>query len=241
MRYNDPTGFCTGDPDDPHNPDRGCWRQYSLFATRFPSVTIDGEDFDFYELQTIYNSMIWAKYPYGQGTFGKVYGNINIQPFILGSIAGAMSLPGGLLLIDKQNVFYSTYANWGTATFTMFHELAHQLDYRSHGYLSYLFGSTFATDYSSCKKGIVGCLNSTASLGYKVLNKLIGEGGWSGYQPVSGASKYGSEAAIDDLAESYATAMFHTYIDSAYNSGVTENREEFIWSSIVDYVKFMTP
>jgi RHS repeat-associated protein len=40
LRYIDPSGHCSGDPDDPNNPDKECWRLFNNFPTWYPNVDL---------------------------------------------------------------------------------------------------------------------------------------------------------------------------------------------------------
>jgi hypothetical protein len=40
LRYTDPSGYCTGDPDDKNNPDKRCWKEISLIETTYTNIHI---------------------------------------------------------------------------------------------------------------------------------------------------------------------------------------------------------
>jgi RHS repeat-associated protein len=41
LRYTDPTGYCAGDPNDPDNPDAGCWAMIGKIEGTYNNITIE--------------------------------------------------------------------------------------------------------------------------------------------------------------------------------------------------------
>jgi hypothetical protein len=233
IRYNDPSGHCTGDPYELKNPDRACWKMYFTMQKRFPGVSINGQDFNYRELSKIYLSLFMAEMPYGQGSFEKVYGKITIKAFNLP--AEGIAIPWGELILLDKSIFYDLNGNLKTTTqilFGIIHEIAHKLDFKGgHPYFSDSFRAFFNKGDCGNNSGILGCVSNSARISYKLLNI----GGGFGYKPTGETSWWGGMASVEDFAESYASYIIHTYWDRGFNSYIDQEREHFI-ANLVDII-----
>jgi len=58
IRYNDPSGYCTGDPNDPDNPDVACWEWIVKIETNYSNIHIDPEMWTAEELQAVWDAIV---------------------------------------------------------------------------------------------------------------------------------------------------------------------------------------
>jgi RHS repeat-associated protein len=58
LRYTDPTGFCSGDPNDPNNPDISCWKMLQKIEETYENINIKDQDkWTWLELQALWSAL----------------------------------------------------------------------------------------------------------------------------------------------------------------------------------------
>ena len=202
IKNNDPTGHCSGDANDPNNPDIACWNVYNDLKNTYKSVNVD-VTFDYAFLLMIRQSLDLVFNAFGNMVaFEKALGNFSI--IYSPSIDRAVTPPGlrTIFLGDSSIVQGQNLAS--DAIQVIIHEIGHIFDFGKPDidspYKSQLFIDIFNS--GSCSSGTLGCLGNGASSLYKTINYLSG-GGTNGYNPSGIPSAYGKTSSIDDFSESF--------------------------------------
>jgi hypothetical protein len=208
VRYNDPTGHCSGNPNDPDNPDRDCWKLYNRIHKWYRNVNLYNPFiWELSELQLISDALRLARKAVGGiAAFQKVFGEFTITHGPMGSIMGAltnamgMAPPGMNTIILSDSVFSQSNDD---SIHTILHEMGHIFDFKDMGSSIYK-SQTFVDLYGSgCNSGWLGC---TSDGRYGQLPFGAGRG----YNPVDGASVRGKTSSIEDFADSFAAFVLET-------------------------------
>jgi hypothetical protein len=214
VRYNDPSGHCSGDPYDPNNTDKDCWDLYNFINSFYGINVFNGSDWLYTELISLYTAVNAAYLALGNKAFGNIFGGTS---FVRTSADASWVTPIEIPNFDNNlnyyglghTIFLSSYSMTGfDAVFNIVHELGHVFDFHSAWGDSNLYKSQrFVVKFSPwCDAGLLGCLGSAPSKVYEVWN-LFGSPA-SQYSPGLGATDYGKRSSsIDDYADSWANAV----------------------------------
>lgn len=203
IRYNDPSGYCSGNPNNPKNPDKTCWDLYRAILSQFTNVRISGRHFNSQELSVIYAVLLAVKEAFDNDniSFQQALGNfaiIKVSP-----INGGMTPPGLKTIALGDNVFDDP----NQAFEIIAHEIGHIFDFNTAGANPELYKSrTFIEIFNSgeCNIGALGCLGADPPEIYKSIDMLSSGGGVGQYNPQGNPSAYGRKSSVDDFADSFA-------------------------------------
>jgi RHS repeat-associated protein len=218
VRYNDPSGHCSGNPNDPDNPDRDCWKLYNRIHKWYRNVNLYNPFiWELSELQLISDALRLARKAVGGiAAFQKVFGEFTITHGPMGSIMGAltnamgMAPPGMNTIILSDSVFSQSNDD---SIQTILHEIGHIFDFKDMGGSIYK-SQTFVDLYGSgCTSGWLGCTSDGR------YGPLAGRG--YNADP-SKTSYYGVGSSIDDFADSFAT-----YILNINDKSITERNRVY--------------
>lgn len=213
VRYNDPSGHCKGNPDDPKNPDYQCWLGIDAIQFRFGVGIGMRERWSFSELTALYIALGAAYQVLGSKAFSNVFGgtnfyNINNRAGIFG-----MDMPPVLGSNGKTVLLSDDLLAGKNAVFDITHELGHVFDFNDTSgnpdkYKSDDFVDNFAP---GCNTGMMGCLGTKPNQAYVTLNKITGGGGAKGYKVGSNDTTwYGRESgSLDDYADVWANVVLN--------------------------------
>jgi RHS repeat-associated protein len=201
-KYTDPSGHCTGNPRDPKNQDKACWKRYKELGKRFKNAWIDSS-FDIKELLTIQYSLelILKAFENNMNGFKQALGNFAILKQLPG-LDSSMAPPGwqSILLADKFS-----FTN-------VIHEAGHIFDFHGAGlifpnpnkYKSEYFVDNFNTATCKYSKGALGCIGNSPPPVYEEYNTVTGGLGAGYYKPSGNPSDYGrSSSSTDDFADAF--------------------------------------
>ncbi len=205
VKYIDPTGHCTGDPNDPNNPDKACWDVYDIIINgAFEGIIILDFAFNLQELLKIYDALQLIANVFGNNTdaLRQAFGTVSLMRVNqLPNGATGMTPPyfGGGLVFLSSNFSMEN----------VIHELGHQFDFNgSNGnpglYKSQWFVNWFGSP--GCDTGSLGCLGDNQNIYDCKLNR---GGGCGGYNPPRNSSQqpgttlYGRTSSVDDFADSF--------------------------------------
>jgi RHS repeat-associated protein len=230
LKYNDPSGNCYGDPNDPENPDLSCWQLYEKMSGRFTNVNID-KKFSFAQLWVINSAleMILKAFGGGVDAFSNALGEFSILS--APSLNGGMTPPGLNAIFLGNNVFdvsKGANGNLGIPGIeTIIHEVGHLFDFKNSSvgnsvlpnsriYKSQTFVE-FVNSSSGCNIGYLGCLGENPMPIYVIAN-LLTSGGNGGYHPMGSTSVYArNQGSIEDFAVSFASFVMQ------YNGQIAES------------------
>jgi hypothetical protein len=200
VRYTDPTGSCSGDPNDPSNPDQNCWKLYYRIHKWYKNVNLfNPYIWELSELEGISDSLRMARKAVGGiANFQKVFGDFTFTHGPYGSAmdiitnAIGMAPPGSNTILLSDRAFSQ---NSDDRVQTILHEKGHIFDFKDMGGSNYK-SQTFVDLYGSgCTSGWLGCTSDGR------YGPLAGKG--YNANPYD-TSKYGKGSSIDDFADSFA-------------------------------------
>ncbi|MCC6958160.1 MAG: RHS repeat-associated core domain-containing protein [Anaerolineales bacterium] len=201
VRYNDPSGHCTGDPNDKQNPDRACWIKLENLRKKYPNVSIDFR-FDLDALKQIGKALSDALNAHrgDSEAFVRAAGNFSIL-YNPGVNRAYTDLSGSSIYLGRSVFFDKNNQPTTDAVFIILHEIAHVIDFKWAGgnprnYKSQQFVNQFNT--TSCYPQALGCVNSGYS---NPIYRLLGGSDWI---PSGDTTGYGGQASIEDFADSFA-------------------------------------
>jgi RHS repeat-associated protein len=160
LNYVDPSGHCTGDPDDRHNSDYVCWKKLEKIEKKFSTITVgDPEEWSFSELQmlfTVLNDAL-AKFHGSHQVFEEMFGEVTF--FIADVIvdrfgrewSGAYGITecgaGSCVITLSHLSFTDLYIQftYGTYKWIIAHELGHVYNDKHDGKPSKDFEDEFDT------------------------------------------------------------------------------------------------
>ncbi len=221
--FTDPSGHCSGNPTNPKNPDRKCWKKYFEIRKTYRNVYLNGGDWTLEQLNYILKSLNLVRNAFGgQQGFVNGLGNFSIVKKELFGFALGMAPPGSNeIWLDedmyKQEKILDIYHG-------IVHEIGHIFDFKgSHGNPDYYKSRFFVNIYApQCNTGWLGCVSST----YPNPSLNLNFGG-DGYGWVLGApnttTRYGNQASIEDFADSFAA-----YVMSYGTENQLTDREKLI-------------
>jgi len=207
IRYNDPSGHCTGEPNDSKNLDKECWRLYNNMEKWFPNVKLgEHTEWTTHELANLFKALTLARKAFGGqqefkhalGTF-TVYGPNSIQASLASKFSGGLAPPGYQTVILTASIFNSS-----NPIFYILHEIGHIFDFYNKGTSQNYHSQSFVNRWGkSCAgSGWLGC-SSYESSTYPA--GLV----FRGYAPnPRETTVYGGLNSIDDFADSFAAAVF---------------------------------
>jgi len=207
LKYTDPTGHCSGDPNDSTNPDKECWRLYNNMERWFPNVGLgDHSEWTVHELANLFSALAYTRKAFGgQQQFGRacgdftVYGPASIQAgWVEAMGAPAMAPPGWQMIIITSSLF-----NHSDPVFYILHEIGHIFDAYNKGSSANYHSQAFVNKWGKgcAGSGWLGC--SSHEWGIYPLGLTF-----MGYDAVKGSTTdYGLSSSIDDFADSFAGAV----------------------------------
>jgi RHS repeat-associated protein len=232
IKYTDPSGNCSGSPDDPENTEEEnkCWEQWKKLSEKYTNITFD-KTFTLSELLIISIAL---------GKVLAAFGSMTVFVFALGNFSfarspsagiGAWTVPPALRKVfgTKINLGdrFFTSDNLGTVIRWIIHEIGHIFDFNgssgAEGYKSSFFANGL-NKVANCSPGAVGCLGANPDSGlYGPIDALTGGGGLGQYDPIGTTTEYGkNNGSVEDFADSFANYVLLT-VDSA-NSLVDKER-----------------
>jgi RHS repeat-associated protein len=198
IRYVDPAGHCTGDPDDPKNPDYACWLKLDEIQNTYTNVKIDSK-FSLEELKLIQLAIEMVAYVFGgPEVFIKLMGDFKISRL---PIIGDTGTGKGNINLGK--VFY----NANRALSVLVHEMGHIFDMKSgdpKSYHSQIFNQQF--NQTQCSNpGSLGCLgNQPLSWVYAGFSLNMP----GNYDPQNASNDYQKVSSTEDFAVTFTAFVF---------------------------------
>lgn len=234
VRYNDPEGYCTGDPnklDSLTRDEKECWRLYNNMHKWYPNVFLSGHSiWNVHSLTNLLIALRYAKKAFGGRTgFSIAVGTFTIYgpSTFWAMIAQARNAPA-ITPPNLQLIALTAYMmNSSDFVYLFLHELGHLFDFHTRfGGSSYLSSTVFVNRLGlTCNSPkILGCASDSSNL-YPEMST------GSGYNPTYGeTTQYGMENSIEDFAESFVRAVLvinNAAIPTIYKN-ISQSRKDFL-------------
>jgi RHS repeat-associated protein len=133
IRFNDPSGHCSGDPNNNKNPDIDCWNKISEITSKYKNLKLDASRWTLEELVTLEKSLNDIEALVGL----EEAGNINIRrrhidlTYIIKWIFGDKPLGIYDPIFDTITLYDGTFTNSDVADITIYHEFAHDVQHEN--------------------------------------------------------------------------------------------------------------
>jgi RHS repeat-associated protein len=191
VRYNDPSGHCSGDPNNSQNPDFGCWEMIRSISGNYDFISIDSANWTEKELRHVDKSLhALEKSLGGVDELRAATGNVSLYRRDKNWSDYFRTTPrvGGVTNLASRNLtFYDVGVGAGEsdAVFTVLHELAHIYDV-NNGFPSSTFKDEF---WPGCVLAIRKCL-------------------FGGEPSDGGITVSGNGSPVEDFADTLAATVF---------------------------------
>jgi hypothetical protein len=212
VKFTDPSGHCTGDPNDINNRNDPCWLKWRRINEKYSEISV-GTDFTLSELDYLLQALDWAARAFGgEGKFQAATGAFIINK---GTQRGA---PSGMFKVVTLHGDDFSVRQGNDIYLTILHEIGHIFDFNGAGlnpskYKSAEFVAKLNT--VDCTPGWLGCVGDDPLYGfvnYETGGKTFG-GTWDPSIPPM--RDYGLRSSVDDFADSFAAYVLNV-------NGITE-------------------